>query len=93
MRQRYPGARIWAIFEPRSNTTRRNIFQNELAEALAAADRVVISEVEDPGKVAEAERLDPTALVKGAARFRRGGLARAGRGCHRGQGLPVGPAG
>ncbi|MFR1411780.1 MAG: hypothetical protein ACLSUW_05455 [Akkermansia sp.] len=38
LRQRYPESRIWAIFEPRSNTTRRNIFQNELALSLATAD-------------------------------------------------------
>ena len=63
MRQRYPGSRVWAIFEPRSNTTRRNIFQNELADALAGADRVVLAEVEDPGKVPVGERLDPQALI------------------------------
>ena len=63
MRQRYPGSRVWAIFEPRSNTTRRNVFQHELADALAGADRVVLSEVEDPGKVPEADRLDPQALI------------------------------
>ena len=64
MRQRYPGGRVWVIFEPRSNTTRRNIFQNDLVSALLHADRVVVSCVEDPGKVAEAERLDPCRLVQ-----------------------------
>ena len=33
-RVRFPGKRIWAVFEPRSNTTRRSIFQNELADSL-----------------------------------------------------------
>ena len=32
LRARYPGARLWAILEPRSNTLRRNVFQNELAQ-------------------------------------------------------------
>src|ERR1700731_2368320 len=35
---RYPGARLWAILEPRSNTLRRNVFQNELARSLGVAD-------------------------------------------------------
>ncbi len=45
LRHRYPGQRIWAIFEPRSNTTRRAVFQKSLPEALALADGVFISEV------------------------------------------------
>ncbi len=58
IRQRYPQARIWAIFEPRSNTTRRNIFQSELAIALATADFPVVAKVDNPGKVAEKDRLN-----------------------------------
>jgi len=42
---RYPGARLWAILEPRSNTLRRNVFQNELARSLAVADEVVVANV------------------------------------------------
>jgi UDP-N-acetylmuramate: L-alanyl-gamma-D-glutamyl-meso-diaminopimelate ligase len=64
LRQQYPGARLWVIFEPRSNTTRRNIFQTELAEALALADLAVVPEIPDPGKVPEGERLDPERLVR-----------------------------
>jgi len=64
MRQRYPGARLWVIFEPRSNTTRRNIFQTQLAEALATADRAVIPSVPDPERFAVDERLDPEQLAR-----------------------------
>ena len=32
MRQRYPDRRLWAVFEPRSNTSRRNIHQDEYAD-------------------------------------------------------------
>jgi len=63
LRQRYPGSRLWVVFEPRSNTTRRNIFQKELAEALARADCAVIPAVPDPEKVPADERLDPVRLV------------------------------
>jgi len=38
LRLKYPHEKIWAIFEPRSNTTRRNVFQSELAAAFADAD-------------------------------------------------------
>jgi len=64
MRQKHPGGRIWAVFEPRSNTTRRNTFQNELVSALGEADLVVLTEIEDRGKIPEAERLDCRRLVE-----------------------------
>jgi len=58
LRQKYPGQRLWAVFEPRSNTSRRNVLQNELIEALKEADGSVIAAVANPEKVADAERLD-----------------------------------
>ncbi|BDS06923.1 UDP-N-acetylmuramate:L-alanyl-gamma-D-glutamyl-me so-diaminopimelate ligase [Oceaniferula spumae] len=63
LRQQYPDSRIWAIFEPRSNTTRRNIFQNELAANLSKADVAVVAAVPDPEKVEKSERLDPEKLM------------------------------
>jgi UDP-N-acetylmuramate: L-alanyl-gamma-D-glutamyl-meso-diaminopimelate ligase len=64
LRHRYQGHRIWAIFEPRSNTTRRAIFQKELPEALKVADGVFIAQVARLEQIPEAERLDPEAMVK-----------------------------
>lgn len=58
LRQRYPGARIWGVFEPRSNTTMRKIFQNELALALATADRPVVSALENKEKISKEDQLD-----------------------------------
>lgn len=63
LRQRYQGARLWCIFEPRSNTTIRKIFQTELAEALSEGDKAVIAAVPHPEKVAEDDRLCPAQLV------------------------------
>jgi UDP-N-acetylmuramate: L-alanyl-gamma-D-glutamyl-meso-diaminopimelate ligase len=63
LRQKYPSRRLWVVFEPRSNTTRRNIFQDDLAMALKKADCVVIPSIPHPEKVAENERLDPDKLV------------------------------
>jgi len=63
LRQQWDGARLWIVFEPRSNTTRRNIFQTELAEALSAADIAVVAGVPDPEKVPAPDRLDPAKLA------------------------------
>jgi UDP-N-acetylmuramate: L-alanyl-gamma-D-glutamyl-meso-diaminopimelate ligase len=64
LQQRYPGSRIWAVFEPRSNTTRRAIFQKELPDALKLADGVFISQIARLDQIPEAERLDPEAVIK-----------------------------
>jgi UDP-N-acetylmuramate: L-alanyl-gamma-D-glutamyl-meso-diaminopimelate ligase len=63
LRQKYAPERLWVIFEPRSNTTRRSIFQNELASALANADRAIVAGVTDLDKIAVAERLSPELLI------------------------------
>ncbi len=62
-RTRWPRRRIWAIFEPRSATSRRNVFQQEYVSAFAKADRVIISSHERLSEVAAAERFDPTKLA------------------------------
>jgi UDP-N-acetylmuramate: L-alanyl-gamma-D-glutamyl-meso-diaminopimelate ligase len=67
LRQRYPAHRLWAIFEPRSNTTRRAALQNELSRAFDDADGVFISEVAKLEQIPEAERLDPKAVVQSIA--------------------------
>src|SRR5437588_373757 len=64
LRQRYQGQRLWAIFEPRSNTTRRAIFQHELPEALKVADGVFIAQIARLEQIPEAERLNPEEMVK-----------------------------
>jgi UDP-N-acetylmuramate: L-alanyl-gamma-D-glutamyl-meso-diaminopimelate ligase len=64
LRVRYPGRRLWAIFEPRTNTTRRNVFQSELSEALSLADAVVVSQVARLELLKPEERLDPVRLMR-----------------------------
>jgi UDP-N-acetylmuramate: L-alanyl-gamma-D-glutamyl-meso-diaminopimelate ligase len=65
LRLRYPGRRLRAVFEPRSNTSRRKVFQAEFAAALATADEVVLARVfakpNDP--IPEADRLSPETIV------------------------------
>jgi len=63
LRSRYPGARLWAILEPRSNTLRRNVLQSELAKSLALADEVIIATIFKSDAIPEAERLDLDAVA------------------------------
>jgi UDP-N-acetylmuramate: L-alanyl-gamma-D-glutamyl-meso-diaminopimelate ligase len=64
LRVKFPGRRIWAVFEPRSNTTRRNVFQQELVDALERADRVVVAEVARLEQLPAGDRLNPDKLMQ-----------------------------
>ncbi len=68
LRHRYRDHRIWAIFEPRSNTTRRAVFQQQLPEALKLADGVFIAQVAKLEQIPEKERLNPEAVVAAIAK-------------------------
>lgn len=65
LRGAYPGARLWAVLEPRSNTLRRNVFERELIESLSIADRIVLAGVYKMESIPENERLHPEAVVEG----------------------------
>lgn len=73
-RDRWPGRRLRALFEPRSNTLVTKRFQPELTDALAHADSVWIGPVHRADQIPEADRLDRNAL--------RDALARAGVEAH-----------
>jgi UDP-N-acetylmuramate: L-alanyl-gamma-D-glutamyl-meso-diaminopimelate ligase len=64
LRLKYPTQKLWAIFEPRSNTTRRNVFQKELVTAFAQADAIVLAQVARLEQLAPEERLDPELLMR-----------------------------
>lgn len=64
LRVKFPGRRVWAIFEPRSNTTRRNVFQTELVDALERADVIVVAEVARLEQLPPQERLNPEKLMQ-----------------------------
>ena len=63
LRGRYPGSRLWAILEPRSNTLRRRVLQNDLARSLAGADEVIVANVFRSDTIPENERLELPALA------------------------------
>ncbi len=67
-RTRWPGRRIWALFEPRSNTAGRKIFEEEYAEAFSHADALVIAPVFHSSRLPPEARIDREALVRRFAR-------------------------
>jgi UDP-N-acetylmuramate: L-alanyl-gamma-D-glutamyl-meso-diaminopimelate ligase len=64
LRIKHPSEKIWAVFEPRSNTTRRNVFQKELAAAFGDANAVVLSQVARLEQLPPEERLNPEKLMQ-----------------------------
>ena len=62
LRARYPGAKLWVILEPRSNTLRRNVLQKPLAQSLALADEIIVAGVFKSDAIPPGERLDLMAL-------------------------------
>lgn len=63
LRSVYPDARLWAILEPRSNTLRRKVLEQDLIESLRNADRVILAGVYQQQRIPNAERLHPEDVV------------------------------
>ena len=63
VRASHPGARIWAVFEPRSASSCRRVFQDAFTASFAAADEIVIAQVYR-AQLPEDERLSPVRLVE-----------------------------
>ena len=60
----WPGHRVWAVFEPRSATSRRKTFEQSLPESFRLADQTIITDLFAPDKLKEEERLDPKKVVE-----------------------------
>jgi UDP-N-acetylmuramate: L-alanyl-gamma-D-glutamyl-meso-diaminopimelate ligase len=65
MRERYPGRRLWAVFEFRSNSAIRRQFQEPYHAALSRADRVALPPILRHHRLAAEELLDPMAIATG----------------------------
>jgi len=65
IRLRYPKDRIWAVFEPRSNTCRRRIFEKDFIQAFDPADTAVVARVFGASKLPVEEQLSPERVVEG----------------------------
>ena len=64
LRPFYGGRRLWAIFEPRTNSSKRRVFQERYAKAFDAADLVLIKEPQGLDRLAPEERLSAQQLVE-----------------------------
>jgi UDP-N-acetylmuramate: L-alanyl-gamma-D-glutamyl-meso-diaminopimelate ligase len=63
-RGRWPGRRLWAILEPRSNSMRRRVFQDALPRSLALGDRVILGGVFRAQQLGGENRLDPETVAE-----------------------------
>ena len=63
VKEAYPGQRLWAVFEPRSATSKRKVFEQDFPDSFFVADRVIIVGLFAPEKISEDERLDPEEVV------------------------------
>lgn len=64
LRETFPGKRIIALFEPRSWSLRKNVFQKALTNALTISDELWIKDVYQKEKIPADERLDIPAIQK-----------------------------
>jgi tRNA-guanine transglycosylase/UDP-N-acetylmuramate:L-alanyl-gamma-D-glutamyl-meso-diaminopimelate ligase len=63
LRSVYSGRRLIAVFEPRTNTSRRSVFQEVYTHSFSPADRVLVREVPDPEKAPPGDRFSSKKLV------------------------------
>jgi UDP-N-acetylmuramate: L-alanyl-gamma-D-glutamyl-meso-diaminopimelate ligase len=63
VKEAYPGQRVWAVFEPRSATSRRKVFEQDFPDSFLVADKVVIAGLFAPDKISQEDRLDPEQVV------------------------------
>jgi UDP-N-acetylmuramate: L-alanyl-gamma-D-glutamyl-meso-diaminopimelate ligase len=65
MRERFPGRRVLAVFEPRSATSRRSVFQDDYLKAFMSADVIFMAQPFDQSKIAENDRFSTDRLIAG----------------------------
>ena len=64
IQKRYEGRKVFSVFEPRSATSRRKVFQKDYVEAFSFADEIILAEAFDQGKIAEEDRFSVSALIE-----------------------------
>ncbi len=62
--KQYQGRKIFAVFEPRSATSRRKIFQKDYVEAFQAAQEIILAQAFDQSKINEDDRFSSEELVE-----------------------------
>jgi UDP-N-acetylmuramate: L-alanyl-gamma-D-glutamyl-meso-diaminopimelate ligase len=73
VKEAYPGQRVWAVFEPRSATSRRKVFEDSFPKSFLKADRVIFAGLFAPEKIKDEERLNVQAVIASIQKM--GGVA------------------
>lgn len=60
---RYKGRKVFSVFEPRSATSRRKVFQKDYVEAFQVADEIILAEAFDQAKIVETDRFSVAELI------------------------------
>ena len=63
VQERYRGRRVFSVFEPRSATSRRKVFQKDYADAFGLCQELLLAEAFDQSKIDEGERFSSAELV------------------------------
>lgn len=63
IQKKYPGRKVFSVFEPRSATSRRKVFQNDYVEAFKGSHEVLLARAFDQSKINEGDRFSSEELV------------------------------
>ncbi len=63
IQNKYKGRKVFSVFEPRSATSRRKVFQKDYVEAFMTSDEVIIAKAFDQSKIDEGDRFSTDELV------------------------------
>lgn len=63
IQNKYSGRKVFSVFEPRSATSRRKVFQKDYVEAFRGAHDVLIAQAFDQGKIQEENRFSADELA------------------------------
>ncbi|MBX7232257.1 MAG: UDP-N-acetylmuramate:L-alanyl-gamma-D-glutamyl-meso-diaminopimelate ligase [Bdellovibrionales bacterium] len=64
IKEKYPHRKVFAVFEPRSATSRRKVFQKDYVEALKRGDEVIVANAFDQTKIEDDNRFSSEQLVE-----------------------------
>lgn len=64
LRSKYPNRKLWAVFEPRSATSRRKVFQKDYVEAFLGADEICLAKAFDQSKINQEQRFSSEQLIE-----------------------------
>ena len=63
IQDKYEGRKVFSVFEPRSATSRRRVFQKDYVDAFSIAHDILLAEAFDQGKISEDDRFSSQELI------------------------------